>query len=134
MAEVFPVALASGYPEIIRVSRNANTTKRMKPLALSLTQQSRARHDDRARCRLPKFPRTDYHLHAPAQDVVALREQHRTVNRTELRAFRQISNEYLGEKTDRGYIAELLVFALVVGLIAWPLISLLIVLAQTANG
>ncbi|HEY2801094.1 MAG TPA: hypothetical protein VGI85_10895 [Chthoniobacterales bacterium] len=51
----------------------------------------------------------------------------------ELRAFRQIGND-LGEKTGRGYLVEILVFAAVVGLAAWPLISLLIVLAQTANG
>ena len=66
--------------------------------------------------------------------MVALREQQPTVDRAELRAFRQIGNEYLGEKAYRGYLAEMIVFALVVGLTAWPLISLLIVLAQTANG
>ncbi len=37
-------------------------------------------------------------------------------------------------ETHGGSIIEMVVFALVTGVVAWPLISLLIVLAQTANG
>lgn len=107
----------------------------MKPLSLSITGQPLARHDDRAqRSSLRNFPQTDYHFHAPTEDVVAVRDQHATVGSAELRAFRQISKDYLLEETHRGYTIEMMVLALVTGLIAWPLISLLIVLAQTANG
>ncbi len=80
------------------------------------------------------FPQIDYHFHAPAEDVAAVRDQHATVGSAELRAFRQISKDYLGEETHRGYAIETMVLALVVGAITWPLISLLILLAQTANG
>ena len=45
-----------------------------------------------------------------------------------------MSSDYLSRETHRGYFAEMTVFALVAGLIAWPLVSLLIVLAQTARG
>ena len=37
-------------------------------------------------------------------------------------------------KHERIDLLELAVFAIVVAIIAWPLVSLLIVLAQTANG
>lgn len=107
----------------------------MKPLSLSTTGQPLARHEDRARrSHARNFPQTNYHFHAPAEDVVTVRDQHRTVGTAELRAFRQLSNEYLSEKTHRGYVVEILVFAIVAGLFAWQLISLLILLAQTANG
>jgi hypothetical protein len=105
----------------------------MKSSSLLSTEQPLARHEDRARHNLQSFPRTDYHFHAPAEDVAAVRDQHATVGSAELRAFRHISRDYMGEGK-RSYIIEMMVFALVTGLTAWSLISLLIILAQTARG
>ena len=56
-----------------------------------------------------------------------------TVGNAELRAFRQMSSSLLKEESRSGFL-EMLVFALVAGVAAWPLISLVIVLAQTARG
>ncbi len=107
----------------------------MKPLSLFTTGQPLARHDDRAwRGRLRSFPQTDYQFQIHGEDVVTAREQRTTVGSADLRAFRKISSDFAGEKTHRGAIIEMMVFALITGLIAWPLISLLIVLAQTARG
>jgi hypothetical protein len=40
----------------------------------------------------------------------------------------------MAAETHRDYMAEAALFALVAGLAAWPIISMLIVLAQTARG
>ncbi len=52
----------------------------------------------------------------------------------DLRAFRKMNEELIAAEVRRDFWPEMVVFALVIGLIAWPLISLFIVLAQTANG
>jgi hypothetical protein len=45
-----------------------------------------------------------------------------------------MSQDLLAREERRNYIIEMIVFGLVIALIAWPLISLVIVLAQTARG
>ena len=106
----------------------------MKPLSL-LLPQSLTRHDARAEHhRARSFPRTDYHFHAPAENVAAQREQNAVAGRAELRAFRQLSSDYLNEKNHRGYLVEMIAFAIVAGLAAWSLASLVVTLAQTASG
>jgi len=40
----------------------------------------------------------------------------------------------MAAETRREYVAEIAVLALVTGLVAWSIISMLIVLAQTARG
>ena len=106
----------------------------MKPLPLLITP-SPLHHDDWA-ARKPKrsFPRTDYHFHAPGEDVAAWREQKANAGRAELRAFRRLSSDYLDEKNHYGYLVEMIAFAIVAGLAAWSLASLVVVLAQTASG
>ncbi len=107
----------------------------MKSLSLSrFAGQPRPRHDDRSRPHRRSFPKTDYRFQAQAEDVTAVRAHRTTAAPAELRAFRKISSDYLSEETHRGYLVEMALYALVTGLIAWPLVSLLIVLAQTARG
>jgi hypothetical protein len=45
-----------------------------------------------------------------------------------------MSQDLLAKEERRNYIIEMVVLGLVIALAAWPLVSLLIVLAQTANG
>jgi hypothetical protein len=45
-----------------------------------------------------------------------------------------MSQDLLAREDRRNYVIEMIVFGLVVALVAWPLVSLLIVLAQTARG
>ncbi|MEO7166685.1 MAG: hypothetical protein ABI787_08670 [Spartobacteria bacterium] len=94
----------------------------------------RARHNDHAGQNLQSFPSPDYQFHTPTMDAASVSEQSPAVGSAELRAFRQLSNSYAGEESHRGYLIEMLVFALVVGVIIWPLVSLVIVMAQTAGG
>ena len=47
--------------------------------------------------------------------------------------FRDLSNEFLGAETKRSYVAEVLFFAIIVAVSAWPIISMVQALAQLAK-
>ncbi len=106
----------------------------MKTPSILNPKQSHARHDARAQDRSQSFPRTDFLFRSPATatGAVATRIERAAASSAELRAFRQMSSDRLAEGKV-SYLVEMLVFALVIGLIAWPLISLLIVMSQTAR-
>lgn len=57
-----------------------------------------------------------------------------TAHTAEMRSFRQLSKSAVNGESRWQLAFEATVLGLVVAIIAWPLISLLIVLAQTANG
>jgi hypothetical protein len=92
------------------------------------------RHDARTGRDLRRFPPTDYSLHATAGTITSFEHERATAPRPSLRDFRKISADFLAAETPRDYIAETAVLALVAGIAAWPIISMLIVLAQTARG
>ncbi|HEX3816674.1 MAG TPA: hypothetical protein VHW03_00110 [Chthoniobacterales bacterium] len=107
----------------------------MKPLSLSQIQRTSARHDARAPRQARVFPRTDFHFQVQAEEVVApARTTRPAATRDELRDFRHMTSDYLAKGTLRNRLLELTVGAVVVGLVAWSLASLLILLAQTAGG
>lgn len=62
--------------------------------------------------------------------MVAVQDRAVTASRAELRSFRQISTDYLGEKTYRGYLVDFAVYALLTGLCVWSLIALGILVFQ----
>ena len=69
------------------------------------------------------FPLTDYSYQTTADtksSSSAIRPE------TKAPAFYKLSSEFFGAETSRGYIAELLFFILIVGLAAWPVMSMLI--------
>ena len=45
--------------------------------------------------------------------------------RAELRRFRKLSGEFLGKETPRDYVKELMLFAIIVGVSAWPIALML---------
>jgi hypothetical protein len=45
---------------------------------------------------------------------------------TKLPAFHKLSSELLGAERSRDYVAELLLFILITGITAWPVVSMLI--------
>jgi hypothetical protein len=47
--------------------------------------------------------------------------------------FRDLSNEFLGAETKRSYVAEVLFFAVIVAVSAWPIVSMLQALGQLAK-
>jgi hypothetical protein len=69
------------------------------------------------------FPLTDYSYQATA-DAKSTSSAVRPARKAP--AFHKLSSEFFGAETSRGYIAELLFFILIVGLAAWPIISMLI--------
>lgn len=102
----------------------------MKPTTISKIEHRLARHDRRAQTNRA-FPATDCFLR-PQPDA-ALGRAWRPPSERARRAFRRMTLDRLAkhERIDR---LELIVFAIVIAIIAWPLVSLLIVLAQPANG
>ena len=105
----------------------------MNNSSLSLNRQFRSRHDVRELRSARTFPRTAYHFQSTAEDVATARAAQAPASSAELRAFRKMSASLLEGRRGSDLI-ELGAFALVAGLLAWPLVSLLIVLAQTARG
>ena len=102
----------------------------MKPITTSTIEHQLARHDHRAR-RRRTFPATDYFFQ-PETGATPVRAPQRAADPAR-RAFRRMTTEMLATQNGRDPL-ELAVFAIVIAIIAWPLVSLLIVLAQTANG
>jgi hypothetical protein len=69
------------------------------------------------------FPLTDYSFQAT---VDAKSGSSAGLPATKAPAFHKLSSEFFGAETSRGYIAELLFFILIVGIAAWPVMSMLI--------
>lgn len=102
----------------------------MKPTTTSKIEHRLARHDRRAPSNRV-FPTTDCFLRP--QPGVALGHARCRPSKRARHAFRRMTFEMLA-KSERRDPLEMIVFAIVIAIIAWPLVSLLIVLAQTANG
>ena len=47
-----------------------------------------------------------------------------------LPAFHRLSSEFLGAERSRDYVAELLFFVLIIGIAAWPIMSMLIAMIR----
>ncbi|MGB8340117.1 MAG: hypothetical protein WCE51_00890 [Chthoniobacterales bacterium] len=103
----------------------------MKPTSISKIEHQLARHDCRAQSNR-HFPATD-HFFRPQPDVPLGRAGHHPNGDPARGAFRRMTAEMM-ETQSRGDSAEMIVLAIVIAIITWPLISLLIVLAQIANG
>jgi hypothetical protein len=102
----------------------------MKPITTSKIEHWLGRHDRRAQTNRA-FPTTDCFLR-PQPDAT-LGRAWRSPSEGARRAFRRMTLDMLA-KHERIDSLEMRVFATVIAMIACPLISGLIVLAQTANG
>jgi hypothetical protein len=87
--------------------------------SLSDTARSPGRPD-------PAHPPINYSYHASPAELPANRAQnHHGPKRSVLAArFRQISREFLGAETTRNYVIEFLFFAVITGVSAWPIVSM----------
>jgi hypothetical protein len=95
----------------------------MKPILQINYKQRGSRRDNRARRSHHSFPLTDYNYHPTAESQVNSSALWRT---TRSPAFHKLSSEFLGGETSRDYLAELLLFIVITGLAAWPIMSMLI--------
>jgi hypothetical protein len=102
----------------------------MKPLTTFSIKHQLARHDRRVGGQRA-FPVTDYFFQ-PETDAAPVHTEQRAADPARS-AFRRMTLDMMA-RHERVDPLELAVFAIVIAIISWPLISLLIVLAQTANG
>ena len=95
-----------------------------------------SRHDKRAAGSGSTLPLTDYHYQATAEaPATGLADRRAPADlKAELRSFRQLSVTFAGTESRWQFVIETGVMVLIVAIVAWPLVSLLIVLAQTARG
>lgn len=109
----------------------------MKSLSLQLSSQTFSRHDSRAVAAAGNFPQTDYDYQTTADVPVAAPSADRSeslAHAAQIRSFRLLSKRATSSGSRWESALEATVFSLIVGLVAWSLVSLLIVLAQTARG
>ena len=77
-----------------------------------------------------KHPLTDYHFHAASSEVRSGGSSHKLTRPVFAPGFRDLSNKFLGAETTRNYVAEVLLFAIIVGVSAWPIISMVQAMAR----
>lgn len=106
----------------------------MKAIQRLTNQRTLARYESREFYRPFRMPRTDYAFREPTDNSTVAAPPEDTRRSRELRSFRQMSQDPLAKEDRRNYVIEMVVLGLIIALVAWPLISLLIVLAQTAGG
>jgi hypothetical protein len=102
----------------------------MKPTSQISRQPGRPGDESSSSQSHSSRPLTDSHFHAPAsagQSADSSRKLNRPVFAP---GFRDLSNEFLGAETKRNYVAEVLFFAIIVGVSAWPIISMVQAMAQ----
>jgi hypothetical protein len=92
------------------------------------------RHDEERSSALSRshstHPPTDCHFQASASEGQSTGTS-RTVTRPAFApGFRDVSNEFLGAETKRSYVAEVLFFAIMVGVSTWPVVSMVRALAE----
>ena len=105
----------------------------MKTLSQHSNEHISARSDARTKRYGREFPRTDYCYRSISEDAFRARSPIHP-DKAELRAFRNMSEGLMAEDARRNLVPEILTFGLVIGVAAWSLISLLIVLSQTGYG
>jgi hypothetical protein len=72
---------------------------------------------------------TDHAFHASATEVQPIGSSRHLSKPVFAPGFRDLSNKFLGAETKRNYVAEVLFFAIIVGVSAWPIVSMVQALA-----
>jgi hypothetical protein len=109
----------------------------MKSLSTRLPTEYLPRHDKRAVLAQTASPTTDQHYQTTIEATASIASSKHTTTTSRaaaLRSFRQLGTSIDGKGSRWSYVLEAVVLGLVSALVAWSLISLLIVLAQTARG
>jgi hypothetical protein len=99
----------------------------MKPILQINHKQRRSRRDNRARRGHQSFPLTDYNYRPTAETQLSSSAGGLA---TKAPAFHKLSSELLGAERSRHYVAELLLFVLITGIAAWPVVSMLIAVTR----
>ena len=99
----------------------------MKPIVQISHKQRGSRRDNRARRHHQSFPLTDYN-YRPAAEAETISPAGQPAIKSP--AFHKLSSEFLGAETSRDYFAELVFFVLIIGIAAWPVVSMLIAVVR----
>lgn len=75
-------------------------------------------------------PLTDYRFHASGSEVQSDGTSRKVTRPVFAPGFRDLSNEFLGAETTRHYVAEVLFFAIIVGVSTWPIVSMVRAMSQ----
>ena len=100
----------------------------MKPTSQKSRQPSRL--DKERSSSRPNHAPTDQSFHAPLSEARSTGQSVKVTRPVFAPGFRDISNEFLGTETKRNYVAEVLFFAVIVGVSAWPIVSMLQAVAR----
>lgn len=102
----------------------------MKPTSqLSRQPGRRAGEESPSRLR-SNHPRIDCNFHAPASEVQSAGSSRKLSQPVFAPSFRDLSNEFLRTETKRNYVAEVFFFAIIIGVSAWPIVSMVQAMAQ----
>jgi hypothetical protein len=99
----------------------------MKPTLQINHNQRGSPRDNRVWRSHQSFPSTDYNYRPTAETQVNTSAGWPA---TKSPAFYKLSSEFLGTERSRDYVAELLFFVLIIGIAAWPLISMLMAVTR----
>jgi hypothetical protein len=99
----------------------------MKPTSQISPSQRGSPRDNRAPCTHQSFPLTDYSFQAGAD---AKSNSRAVLPATKPPAFHKIGSGFFGAETNRGYVAELLLFILIAGILAWPITSAIVAVTR----
>lgn len=103
----------------------------MKSVSISLPTQQLSGHDERSLRATVGWPQADHHYQATVSSAGRTAPANYAAR---MRSFRQLSKTASGAEARWEFAVEATMFGLVAAIVAWPLVSLLIVLAQTARG
>ncbi len=103
----------------------------MKPTFVSSIEHRLARHDRRARGQHALPPIASFYRQAT--DAVAGTDGQQVSGKLARRSFRQMMSKMMATQ-DKATPVEMIVYGCIIAVVAWPLIQLLITLAETAYG
>jgi hypothetical protein len=105
----------------------------MKPQSQILAQPGSHRADEAPVGLHPTHPVTDYHYHANGGNLRAANDRLKLAPPAPSPSFRDLSSEFLTTEMKRDYVAEALFFAIIVGVSAWPIVSMFQAMQQLAK-
>jgi hypothetical protein len=99
----------------------------MKPTPQIKQNQRGLRRDNRARRDNQRVLSTDYNYRPTPETQMGFSADQPTIKSP---AFHKFSSEFLDVERSRDYVAELLLFVLITGIAAWPVVSMLIAVTR----
>lgn len=106
----------------------------MKPTPTLDSRERSSRGTRRGLRAHESFPLTDcqFRSSAEARSVSALLPG-KTSPVSELRKFRKLSSEFLGDEMTRDYVREAILFTVIVAVAAWPIMQMIAALARSVR-